>query len=48
LERIIYQTKLKSEQDPLGKPIRLNDKLNTVFGMAAGGDTRLTAQALAY
>ena len=45
---MLYQTKLKSEQDPLGKPIRLNDKLNTVFGMAAGGDKRPTDQALAY
>jgi photosystem II stability/assembly factor-like uncharacterized protein len=48
IEEVLYQTKLKSEQDPLGKPIRLNDKLNTVFGMSAGGDKRPTDQALAY
>lgn len=48
IEEVLYQTKLKSEQDPLGKPIRLNDKLNTVFGMSAGGDKRPTDQAVAY
>jgi photosystem II stability/assembly factor-like uncharacterized protein len=45
IEEAIYQTKLKSGQDPLNYPIRLNDKLAGVFSNASGGDFRPTDQA---
>lgn len=38
VEEAIYQTKLKSGQDPLNYPIRLNDKLSGVFSVASNGD----------
>jgi len=39
----VYQTKLKSEQDPLNFPVRLNDKLAGLLRHIEFGDTRPTA-----
>lgn len=47
IEETLYQTKNQSSQDPLNYPIRLNDKLSGVASVAATGDFRPTAQALA-
>src|SRR5262249_46707642 len=38
VEEALYQTKLKSSQDMLNFPIRLNDKLSGLYGVAAGGN----------
>lgn len=38
----VYQTKLKSEQDPLNFPVRLNDKLAGLLQQIEFGDTRPT------
>lgn len=38
IEKALYQTKNRSRQDPLNYPIRLNDKLAGVMGLAALGD----------
>jgi hypothetical protein len=38
LEESMYQTKAQSPQDPLNYPIRLNDKLAGVLGMASLGN----------
>lgn len=46
IEETLYQTKNRSGQDPLNYPIRLNDKLSGVAGVAATGDFRPTAQAI--
>jgi len=43
----LYQTKNKSEQDPLNYPIRLNDKLASVITSTGAGDFAPTAQAKA-
>ncbi len=45
IEEALYQTKNKSEQDPLNYPIRLNDKLAGVYQVAAFGTGRPTSQA---
>lgn len=45
IEETLYQTKNQSGQDPLNFPIRLNNKLAAVGGVAAGGDFRPTDQA---
>jgi photosystem II stability/assembly factor-like uncharacterized protein len=45
IEEKLYQTKNKSEQDPLNYPIRLNDKLAGVYQVAALGAARPTTQA---
>jgi regulator of replication initiation timing len=45
VEEALYQTKNQSPQDPLNFPIRLNDKLAAVAGVAAIGDHAPTAQA---
>jgi photosystem II stability/assembly factor-like uncharacterized protein len=38
VEEALYQTKSKSAQDMLNYPIRINDKLSGVYGIAAGGN----------
>ncbi len=38
IEEVLYQTKNKSQQDPLNFPIRLNDKLAGVLQLATLGD----------
>ncbi len=47
VEQALYQTKNRSGQDPLNFPIRLNNKLAAVGGVAASGDFRPTDQAYA-
>ena len=39
----MYQTSLKSEQDPLNFPVRLNDKLAGLLGQINSGDNKPTA-----
>ncbi|HET7038521.1 MAG TPA: glycosyl hydrolase [Gemmatimonadales bacterium] len=46
-EEAIYQTKNRSNQDPLNYPIRLNNKIAALAGVAGGADARPTDQALA-
>lgn len=46
-EKALYQTQNRSRQDPLNFPVRLNDKLAGVMGLAAIGDCAPTSQALA-
>lgn len=38
IEEALYQTKSKSSQDMLNYPIRINDKLSGVYGIASGGN----------
>ncbi len=45
VEEALYQTKLKSSQDPLNYPIRLNNKLADLGGVLDGVDARPTVQA---
>lgn len=47
VEEALYQTKNQSPQDPLNFPIRLNDKLAALFGLASIGDYPPTAQMVA-
>jgi hypothetical protein len=47
VEDSIYQTKSRSGQDPLNYPIRINNKLGALMGVAGGSDGRPTAQAVA-
>ncbi len=47
VEEALYQTKNRSEEDPLNFPIKLDDKLNSVADSASLGDNRPTAQAVA-
>ncbi len=42
IEEALYQTKSKSEQDPLNYPIRINDKLANLFETVASADARPT------
>jgi hypothetical protein len=44
IEKALYQTKNQSRQDPLNFPVRLNDKLAGVGGLAAIGDFAPTQQ----
>jgi hypothetical protein len=44
VEDSIYQTKSRSGQDPLNYPIRINNKLGALMGVAGGSDGRPTAQ----
>jgi photosystem II stability/assembly factor-like uncharacterized protein len=44
VEDSIYQTKSRSGQDPLNYPIRINNKLGALLGVAGGSDGRPTAQ----
>lgn len=45
VEETLYQTKNQSGQDPLNYPIRLNNKLAALTGVAGNGSWRPTAQA---
>ncbi len=45
VEEALYQTKAKSGQDVLNYPIRLNDKIAGIFGVAASGNTPPSKQA---
>ncbi|MSR48278.1 MAG: glycosyl hydrolase [Planctomycetes bacterium] len=47
IEEALYQTKLKSGQDPLNFPIRLNNKLADLASTVARNERRPTAQAQA-
>ncbi len=47
IEKALYQTQNRSRQDPLNFPIRLNDKLAGLLGVAAVGDRRPTRSMLA-
>lgn len=44
IEEALYQTKAKSGQDVLNFPIRLNDKLAGIYGVAASGETAPSKQ----
>ena len=44
IEEELYQTKSKSGQDPLNFPIRLNDKLSGLYGVAASGENAPSQQ----
>jgi DNA-binding FrmR family transcriptional regulator len=45
VEEALYQTKSKSDEDMLNYPIRINDKLSGLYGIAAGGYAVPTSQA---
>lgn len=45
VEEAIYQTKLRSGQDPLNYPIRLNNKIAALLGVVLSGDYRPTRQS---
>ncbi|MBL8843589.1 MAG: glycosyl hydrolase [Planctomycetes bacterium] len=45
IEEALYQTKLKSGQDPLNFPIRLNNRLADLASAVASNERRPTAQA---
>jgi photosystem II stability/assembly factor-like uncharacterized protein len=47
IEEALYQTKNKSNQDPLNFPVRLNNKLAAVGGESGGGDYPPTEQVKA-
>ena len=42
VEEVLYQTQMKSRQDPLNYPIRLNDKLAGLIRLGSFGDLRPT------
>jgi hypothetical protein len=46
VEGEIYQHRLRSGQDPLNYPIRLNNKLAALQGTVEGGDYRPTDQSV--
>jgi photosystem II stability/assembly factor-like uncharacterized protein len=46
VEEAIYQTKLRSGQDPLNYPIRLNNKIAALLGVVLTGDWRPTDQSV--
>ena len=45
-ERELYQTQNRSGQDPLNYPIRLNNKIAALAGVAASTDARPTGQTI--
>jgi hypothetical protein len=45
VEESLYQTKSKSGEDMLNYPIRVNDKLSGLYGIAAGGNAVPSKQA---
>ena len=47
VEEELYQTKLRSGQDPLNYPIKLNNKLAALGGVVASADAAPTAQSFA-
>lgn len=44
IEEALYQTKAKSSEDVLNFPIRINDKLSGLYGVAAGGNAAPSQQ----
>ncbi len=48
IENNLYQTKSKSNQDPLNFPIKLNNKLAHLNSLTSMGDYRPTDQAIAF
>lgn len=46
VETTLYQTKNRSNQDPLNYPVRLNDKLGMLMELSADGDNPPTDQAV--
>ncbi len=48
IEETLYQTKNRSNQDPLNFPIRLNNKLAHLNSLAGNGNSRPTDQMVAY
>jgi photosystem II stability/assembly factor-like uncharacterized protein len=46
VEEALYQTKNKSNQDPLNYPIRLNNKLSQITGVVASADAAPTDQSV--
>lgn len=46
VEEALYQTKLKSNQDILNYPMRLNDKISGLYNYAASGNNAPTKQVL--
>ncbi|HEU5169710.1 MAG TPA: glycosyl hydrolase [Gemmatimonadales bacterium] len=46
IENTLYQTKLRSSQDPLNYPIRLNNQVASLAGVAASSEGKPTAQTL--
>ena len=47
-ENVLYQTKSKSNQDPLNFPIRLNNKLAHLNSLSAIGDYKPTDQSIEF
>jgi photosystem II stability/assembly factor-like uncharacterized protein len=47
IEETLYQTQSKSSQDPLNFPMRLNNRLSTLSGIASSADARPTNQVVA-
>ncbi len=47
-ENVLYQTKSKSNQDPLNFPIKLNNKLAHLNSLGSIGDFKPTDQAVAF
>jgi len=47
-ENVLYQTKSKSNQDPLNFPIRLNNKLAHLNSLSSIGDFKPTDQSIAF
>jgi hypothetical protein len=45
IEEEMIQVKIKSGQDALNYPIKLNDKIASISGVVASADARPTAQA---
>jgi hypothetical protein len=45
IEEVLYQTKLKANQDILNYPIMLNDKLAGVYNIVKSGSTKPTKQS---
>jgi photosystem II stability/assembly factor-like uncharacterized protein len=48
VERVLYQTRNQSNQDPLNYPIRLNNKLAHLMTLSSIGDYQPTEQALRF
>lgn len=48
IEETLYQTKNRSNQDPLNFPIRLNNKLANLISQVSTGDFRPTSQAYEF
>jgi hypothetical protein len=47
IEEALYQTKNRSNQDPLNYPIRLNNKLSALTGVVTSADAPPTDQTIA-